>query len=86
MAYLEVGRSLLQEEHPDAGARDGAGRHLHAGEPGLADRHTPGGFYDRVDDGSVELRRCRGSVGFCADGLVVLDDDDNYAADPAVFN
>jgi len=30
----------------------------------------PEGFYDRVDEGSVELRRC-GSVGFCADGLVL---------------
>ena len=39
----------------------------------------PEGFYDRVDDGSVALRRCRGSVGFCADGLVVLDDDDDDA-------
>ncbi|RCV21193.1 hypothetical protein SETIT_4G118800v2 [Setaria italica] len=32
----------------------------------------PEGFYDRVDEGSVELRRC-GSVGFCADGLVLHD-------------
>jgi hypothetical protein len=44
MAYLEVGRSLLQEEHPDAEARDGPGLQLLAGEPGLAARHTPGGI------------------------------------------
>jgi dimethylaniline monooxygenase (N-oxide forming) len=30
----------------------------------------PKGFYDRVDEGSVELWRC-GSVGFCADSLVL---------------
>ncbi|RLN12345.1 hypothetical protein C2845_PM09G13380 [Panicum miliaceum] len=28
------------------------------------------GFYDRVDEGSIELRRC-GSVSFCTDGLVL---------------
>ncbi|OEL29495.1 putative flavin-containing monooxygenase 1 [Dichanthelium oligosanthes] len=35
----------------------------------------PEGFYDRVDEGSVELRRCS-SVGFCPDGLVLDGGDD----------
>jgi dimethylaniline monooxygenase (N-oxide forming) len=31
----------------------------------------PEGFYDRVDEGSIELRRYGGSVSFCANGLVL---------------
>ena len=34
----------------------------------------PDGFYDRVAEGSVAIRRAR-SVSFCADGLVLGEDD-----------
>ncbi|TVU11703.1 hypothetical protein EJB05_45305, partial [Eragrostis curvula] len=31
----------------------------------------PEGFYDKVDQGSIQLSKCGGSFSFCADGLVL---------------
>ncbi|WVZ92926.1 hypothetical protein U9M48_038956 [Paspalum notatum var. saurae] len=45
----------------------------------------PDGFYGMVDDGSVVLKRCGGGssslLGFCADGLLLLDDADGEAGE-----
>jgi len=74
LAEVYYKRSIPMQEHgmvPDGSFSQGS--------LGWRIGTLPEGFYDRVDDGSVALRRCRGSVGFCADGLVVLDDDDDDA-------
>ncbi|KAL6652035.1 hypothetical protein ACP70R_010960 [Stipagrostis hirtigluma subsp. patula] len=45
----------------------------------------PDGFYDRVEDGSIVIRRARSSWGFCADGLVLDGTGERVAADVVVL-
>ncbi|KAL6868285.1 hypothetical protein ACP4OV_015130 [Aristida adscensionis] len=44
----------------------------------------PDRFYDKVDDGSVVIKRAK-SVGFCADGLVLEDTGEHVVADVVVL-